>query len=119
MKASRVRVLDRFSAERAQRLRVGDLWTRYVAKQVAIRGRSSIRAIISSSAQEVGPTWPLHCGYHLRTGDVEALNDACHSVWGIAVKTSAASARAAIGRLSLDNPAIESDRSKGNTRGKH
>ena len=34
-KASRARVLDRFSAERAQRVRVGDLWTRFVAKQVA------------------------------------------------------------------------------------
>ena len=33
--ASRARVLDRFSTERAHRVRVGDLWTRYVAKQVA------------------------------------------------------------------------------------
>ena len=81
MKASRARVLDRFSAERAQRVRVGDLWTQYVAKYVAsyVRGCSSVRAIISSSAQEVGATWPLHCGYLLRTGGVEALNDACHS----------------------------------------
>ena len=46
--------------------------------------------------QEVGPTWPLHCGYHLRTGGVEALNDVCHWVWGIAVKTSVTSACAAI-----------------------
>ena len=30
-----MRVLDRFSAERAQRVRVGHLWTRYDAKQVA------------------------------------------------------------------------------------
>ena len=45
---------------------------------------------------KVGPTRPLHCGYHLSTGGVEALNDACHSVWGIAVKTSATLARAAI-----------------------
>ena len=33
------------------------------------------------------------------TGSVEAVNDACHSVWGIVVKTSTTSARAAIGRL--------------------
>ena len=71
-----------------------------MAKQVAsyVCGRSSVHvwAIISSSAQEVGPTWPLHCGYHLRTGGVEALNDACHWAWGIAVKTSTTSACAAI-----------------------
>ena len=81
IKASRARVLDRFSAETAQRVRVRDLWTRYVAKQVAsyVRCHSSVRAIISSSVQEVGPTWPLNCGYHLRTGGVEARNDACHS----------------------------------------
>ena len=35
MKASRARVLNRFSAERALRVRVGDLWTRYVAEQAA------------------------------------------------------------------------------------
>ena len=96
-----------FSAERAQREQVGDLWTRYITKQVAsyVRGHSSIRAIISSSAQEVGPTWLLHCGYHLRIGGVEALNDVCHSAWGIAVKTSTTSACAAIWQLSLENSA--------------
>ena len=96
-----------FSAERAQREQVGDLWTRYITKQVAsyVRGHSSVRAIISSSAQEVGPTWLLHCGYHLRTGGVEALNDVCHSAWGIAVKTSTTSACAAIWQLSLENSA--------------
>ena len=57
----------------------------------------------------------------LETGSVEALNDACHSAWGIAVnKTSTTSARAAISQtVSIDNPAIESDRSKGSTLGKH
>ena len=67
-------------------------------------GRSSVWAIISSSAQEVGPTWPLHCGYHLRTGGVEALNDACHLAWGIAVKTRATSARAAIWQTASRQP---------------
>ena len=38
---------------------------------------SSYVAVVAYG-QEVSPTWPLHCGY-LRTGGVEALNDACHS----------------------------------------
>ena len=75
-----------------------ETWTWYVAKEVAsyVRGRSSMRAILFSSAQEVGLTWRLHCGYHLRRGGVEDLNDACHSALKIVVKTSTTSACAAI-----------------------
>ena len=35
MKASRARVLDWFSTERAQRVQVGDLWTRIRSKTIS------------------------------------------------------------------------------------
>ena len=81
-KASRVRVLDSFLPKEHRGYEL----------ETSGHGRSSIRAIIIRSSQEVSPTWALHCGYHLRTDSVEALNELFHSAWGIAAKTSTTSA---------------------------
>ena len=89
MKASRAIVLDWFSAERAERVQVGDLWTWILCKTisyVAIVAYGQSFSVLRKKSAQLGL-------YTVATTLEQVvlklqLNDSFHSAWGIAVKMS-------------------------------